>query len=165
MTSLARQLSEVPEVYRHLIPDHGKSPWQPSAKATARVPDPVAVPKACPYCQGPIQIHHHTEIYRQTYGEWPWVYGCLPCDAHVGMHPFTAIPLGTIANRGLRNVRKACKQPFELLWQHKRMTRTDAYAALAKHLGIEAAECHFGLFDEQRSKAARAWAVTALREH
>jgi hypothetical protein len=79
------------------------------------------------------------------------------------MHPFTAIPLGTLADEALRDLRKTCKQPFEMLWQSKRMTRTKAYAALADHLGVPLEECHFGLFDAVRCTAAKNWAVAQLR--
>lgn len=111
-----------------------------------------------------VEIAHHTQVYRgKEYDEWPWLYRCPKCDARVGMHPFTAIPLGTLADKALRDTRRACKQPFELLWQHKRMTRTEAYAALAMHMGVDMALCHFGLFDTQQCKTARDWAVQQLR--
>lgn len=159
------QLDPVPEAFRHLVPEHGKSPWQPSRTATARVPDPAPVPDTCPVCSGPVVIAHHTQIYRsgQTYGEWPWAYRCTSCDAMVGMHPFTSIPLGTLAGPELRRLRTDCKQPFNLLWKHHRMSRIDAYQALSDHLGIPKAECHFGLFDADQCRAARAWAVQQLR--
>lgn len=165
MPDQPHQLDPVPEAFRHLVPDHGKSPWQPSRTATARVPDPVPAPVTCPDCQGRVQIAHHTQIYRsgKAYSDWPWAYRCTSCDAMVGMHPFTAIPLGTLAGAELRNMRATCKQPFNLLWQHNRMSRIDAYQALADHLGIPKAECHFGLFDADQCRAARAWAVQQLR--
>ena len=37
MVAQTHQLESVPEAFRHLVPDHGKSPWHPSVKATKRV--------------------------------------------------------------------------------------------------------------------------------
>lgn len=156
-------LADVPEKYRRLIPSHGKSPWLPSRKATARVPDPMPAPTVHETCGGPVGIAHHSEVYGREYHDWPWLYRCTNCDAQVGMHPFTNIPLGTLADKALRNERKACKQPFEMLWQHGRMGRAEAYAALAAHLGIDVSACHFGLFDAAQCQAAKDWAVAKLR--
>ena len=60
-------------------------------------------------------------------------------------------------------MRQSCKQPFELLWTSKRMTRDAAYAGLAAHLGIGAETCHFGWFDADTCARARDWAVAQLR--
>jgi len=162
MTAQPHQLAPAPERYRGLVPDHGKSPWHPSAKATARVPDPMPVPITHD-CGDAVEIAHHTEVYGREYSDWPWMYRCRRCDATVGMHPFTNIPLGTLADRALRDARKTCKQPFEQLWQSGRIERSAAYALLSKHFGITVEQCHFGLFDIEQCKAARDWAVAWLR--
>lgn len=138
-----------------------KTPWNPSRKATARVPDPLPAPTVHDACGLPVEIVHHNAVYGRAYGEWPWMYRCAKCDASVGMHPFTAIPLGTLADKALREARKVCKRPFEHLWQSGVMSRTKAYAALAAHLGIPLSACHFGLFDADRCKAAAQWAQAA----
>jgi hypothetical protein len=39
------------------------------------------------------------------------------------------------------------------------MTRDEAYAGLAKHMGLDLEECHFGWFDIEQCKKAKAWAV------
>ena len=158
-----RATERVPAEYRHLVPEHGKSPWVPSKKATARVPDRLPAPTVHEACGGAVVIAHHSEVYGREFHEWPWLYRCARCDAHVGMHPFTSIPLGTLADKALRATRTSCKQPFELLWKHKRMNRNEAYAGLAAHLGIELSACHFGLFNAEQCRAARDWAVAELR--
>ena len=141
---------------------HGKSPWHPSQKALKRVLNPLPAPTVHE-CGQPVEIAHHDQVYGREYSEWPWMYRCKACDASVGMHPFTGIPLGTLANKALREQRKAAKQPFEQLWMTGRMSRTDAYAALAKHLGVEVEECHFGWFDASRCAIAKAWAEGLLK--
>lgn len=164
MPAKPHQLEAVPPAFRQLVPDHGKSPWHPSRKATARVLNPVPAPRVHEDCGGSVEIVHHSTTYGREFSEWPWLYRCSTCDARVGMHPFTAIPLGTLASEELRQIRKACKQPFEMLWQSGRMTRTDAYTRLAAHLGVEVEACHFGWFDSEQCKAAKAWAVAQLRQ-
>ncbi|MFZ6744426.1 zinc-finger-containing protein [Undibacterium sp. JH2W] len=118
----------------------------------------------CPHCQSKvIKIAHHDEIYGKAFGEWPWDYLCTGCRAYVGMHPFTNIPLGTLADTSLRKARSECKQPFEVLYQSKKMTRDQAYAELAQHLGIPVSECHFGWFGIATCERARDWAIQQLR--
>ena len=164
MTAQPHQLAPVPEAFRHLIPDHGKSPWHPSVKATKRVLNVLPAPTVHDACGSPVEIAHHTQVYGKEFNDWPWMYRCTACDAMVGMHPFTSIPLGTLADKALRQTRMACKQPFELLWKDGgQMTRSEAYAGLAAHLGLPVEECHFGWFDAETSKRARDWAVAQLR--
>lgn len=136
-----------------------KTPWNPSKKATARVKNPVPVPTECNCCHdkksGCIETIENKEIYGRNYGDWPWVYRCKTCNAYVGMHPFTNIPLGTLANAPMRQARKACKAPFETLYKTGKMSRSEAYQRLADKLGIPKEECHFGWFDiKQCQKAA-----------
>lgn len=132
-----------------------KSPWNPSKKAMARVHNPLPVPEHCLHCGGFVNVAHHEEIYRgRSYGEWPWLYLCSSCDAYVGMHPFTNIPLGTLATEEIRNARKHCKIPFERLHKSGAMSRDDAYAALAAALNIPVNECHFAWFDVEMCKKA-----------
>lgn len=136
-----------------------KTPWNPSRKAAARVLNPLPAPTVCDKCGGEVIVSHHKEVYGRVYSDWPWMYRCPACDSSVGMHPFTSIPLGTLANRELRDLRKSCKYPFERIWQSGEMTRSEAYEALAKHLGISVESCHFGWFDQHQCRAARDWAI------
>jgi hypothetical protein len=139
-----------------LTEQNGKSPWNPSRKATARVPEPhLPAPTVCRYDGAPVEILHHVEVYGRVYGEWPWMYVCTECEARCGMHPFTAIPLGTIADDELRKVRTSCKPVFERLWKSGRMDRSKAYAWLAKQLGIDVEACHWGLFEVDTCLRAR----------
>lgn len=146
-------------MFRHR---HNKTPANPSRSATARVKNPMPAPTVCPHCAGAVRVASHVEIYGQDYGDWPWAYLCDGCGAYVGMHPFTAIPLGTLAGAELRKARCDCKPPFERIWQSQRMTRREAYAALAIHMEIPENECHFGLFDVARCEIARAWALSII---
>lgn len=140
------------------------TPQNPSRRATKRVTNPLPAPTICPFCGGTdIQIAHHDQVYGRAYNDWPWLYLCGCCRAYVGMHPFTNIPLGTLADEALRKARRNCKQPFNALWESGRMTRDETYAALAAHLGMPLAACHFGWFNIEQCSLAREWAEGVLR--
>lgn len=136
-----------------------KTPWDPSAQHVARVKNKLLAPQQCPYCDCAVRIANHREIYGSTYGPWPWVYVCTGCDAYVGMHPYTNIPLGKLADEALRNARNRSKASFDLLWKPSTKKRTAAYQALAAHLGIDVEQCHFGFFDRATCDKAWRWAL------
>ena len=124
------------------------TPWNPSRSATARVKNPLPAPAVCPHCSAAVGLVNNSEIYGRSYGEWPWAYSCTECDAYVGLHPWTAIPLGTLADADTRAARKAAKDAFNPLWQRGPMSRTEAYVWLAAQLGIpDVNDCHVGWFD------------------
>ena len=142
-----------------------KTPWNPSRKATARVKNPLPTPIQCNICgEMDIAIVNNKDIYGREYGDWPWVYLCRCCGSTVGMHPFTNIPLGTLANKETRGARKLCKAPFELLHKNGLMTRDHAYTQLANKLGIKKEECHFGWFDAAICLKAKNAAEEIIRE-
>lgn len=129
-----------------------KTPWNPSRRAIARVLNPLPAPTKCCHCGEPVEIVSNEMIYGREYGEWPWAYLCMgdDCGAYVGMHPFTGIPLGTLADAPTREARKQAKAAFNPLWKSGRMSRTEAYTWLAGALGIaNVGECHIGWFDVQ----------------
>lgn len=135
------------------VPEMGaepKTPWNPSKSASARVKGALPAPTVCRYCGSDVEIVSNKVIYGREFGEWPWAYRCAnrPCDSYVGMHPFTAIPLGTLADAPTREARKRAKRVFEPLWKSGRMGRKEAYAWLAQKLGIDDVDkCHIGWFD------------------
>lgn len=141
------------------------TPWSPSRRAVAKVANPLPVPDVCRLCGAEVDAVKNDVIYNgQKYGKWPWVYLCRGCGAHVGMHPFTGIPLGTLALKPLREARKQAKAAFNVLWHGGAavMTRSQAYAWLAGQLGIHPVEaCHIGWFEEPECKAT----VVAVRKY
>ncbi|EKS6335744.1 hypothetical protein OR191_002423 [Enterobacter hormaechei] len=132
-----------------------KTPANPSRKAMARVKNPLPAPTECRFCHSEVRVATHQEVYGRDYSDWPYMYLCGNCGACVGMHPFTNIPLGTLADRATREARKNCKKPFEALWRSGRMSRTEAYIWLAAELNIPVGECHFGWFDISQCEAAK----------
>mgnify|MGYP001597063774 FL=1 len=136
-----------------------KTPWNPSKKATKRVKDPIDAPTKCPHCQGQVGIKKNSVVYNgKCYGEWPWIYMCLDrsCDSYVGMHPFTNIPLGTLANHEIREARKKAKAKFQSLSAGLDLRRDVMYQMLADEMGIKKKDCHFGHFDVQQCEFAEA---------
>lgn len=130
------------------------TPWDPSRRATARVPDPLPTPHVCHHCGGHIELVNNQEIYGKPYGQWPWAYLCRGCGAHVGIHPYTNIALGFVANFEERVARKLAKDKFNKLWRGDIEYRNRAYAWLASQMGIPRSECHFGMFGvDQCTKA------------
>ncbi|AFV50654.1 hypothetical protein G169_gp41 [Pseudomonas phage AF] len=108
-----------------------------SRSAIRRVKDWLPPPTCCPYCNGPVALVNNSEIYRgKSYGDWPYAYWCKPCDAMVGLHPFTDLPLGTLADRDLREARKDAKQIWQTIQSAEGWTRSQAYAWLAKQMQI-----------------------------
>ena len=133
-----------------------KTPSNPSRSATARVKNPIPVPEICPYCNGKVECLKNSEVYNgKEYGDWPWVYVCENRDAYVGLHPFTAMPLGTLANEPLRLWRSKAKKAF-YGWAYVTgiRDRKISYPILAEKMGIPLAEAHFGWFDLDRCKQA-----------
>lgn len=131
------------------------SPWNPSTRASARVKDPLPVPETCPHCAGGVELVNNAAIYGRSYGEWPWVYHCTRCDAYVGLHPFTSIPLGTLATKPIREARKQAKAAFNPLWRSGKgsISRSGAYAWLAGELGMPPNQCHIGWFGVEQCQA------------
>lgn len=132
-----------------------KTPANPSRKAMVRVKNPLPVPTKCHFCNSSVRVATHQEVYGRNYGDWPYMYLCGNCGACVGMHPFTNIPLGTLADRATREARKNCKKPFEAIWRSGQMSRTEAYEWLAGEMNIPVNECHFGWFDIHQCEMAK----------
>ena len=124
------------------------TPDNPSSRATARVKDPLPAPTCCNYCDSTsIELVNNSAIYGKSYGEWPYAFMCNNCRSYVGLHPFTRIPLGTLADKETRDARSAAKLLFMKYYQSNGLSRSEAYTNLAHSLGINVRECHFGWFD------------------
>lgn len=126
-----------------------------SRRALANVRDALPIPKHCPHCGEDVALVENSVIYNgKTYGKWPYIYRCAPCDAYVGLHPHTDIPLGTLAKKPLRKARIAAKAHFITMCRANKWGRDTAYAWLADAMGITAEECHFGMFDIDQAEQA-----------
>ena len=123
--------------------------------------DPIAIREArqCPYCGGWTRTIDSALIYNgQGFG---WVVACAKwpaCQAWVGCHRGTTNPLGRLADYELRKAKMEAHSWCDRLWKKKyRMQqaeahrrRTEAYAWLAKAMGLRVKECHIGWFDIEK---------------
>jgi hypothetical protein len=107
----------------------------------------------CPYCfrqaemvLGKILYPDHARLAEKLF--WK----CPTCDAHVGCHPGSTVPMGTLANKALRALRSKLHSRLDPLWRDGRMTRDAAYAWMATLLSLTQDECHIGLFTDDQCK-------------
>lgn len=136
-------------------------PFESDKKALSKVKNKLPIPTHCNCCidngnsiTDNIVLVENKEIYGRNYGDWPWIYLCKECRAYVGLHPYTHIPLGTLADKELREARKTSKSYFEILHKSGFKSRSEAYKMLAQKMGIPTEECHFGWFDIERCMLA-----------
>jgi len=103
----------------------------------------------CQYCLKDAEFVDSAEIYHGiSYG---MVYLCRGCDAYCGVHKGTDKPMGSLANKELRELRKECHALFDNRWkvklignaESKSKIRNAEYQWLADKLGITKEECHF----------------------
>lgn len=127
-----------------------------SRRALKRVRDRLAIPKFCNCCGGPVRLISNMEIYNGTeYGDWPYAYRCENCEAYVGLHPKTDLPLGTLADHATREARKQKKLFISIIKSHFKGRSDAAYQWLSDSMGIEKRMCHWGIFTiEQCNQAA-----------
>ena len=109
----------------------------------------------CPYCSKEAEQVTGKSIYPCRKDLYKRIfYCCKDCDAYVGTHKRSSIPLGTLANEELRKMRGKAHCCFDPLWKECHMLRYEAYAWLAEELGIRSTECHIALFDEEMCERA-----------
>ena len=115
----------------------------------------------CDYCGDPAHLVGGAIIYPHRpdlHGKKFW--HCGPCEAWVGCHPGTEIPLGRLADAELRLWKQKAHAAFDPIWkarlERKRaadkkytpaMARGGRYAALADAMGIPRPHCHIGMMD------------------
>lgn len=117
----------------------------------------------CPYCGKPAVFVDSAEVYHgRSYG---MIWLCRDCQAWVGVHRGGKKPLGRLANKTLRTLKMQAHAAFDPLWKDgliDRLTlpkgveqmkdRNRAYLWLAFELGVAPAQCHIGMFDEDRCR-------------
>lgn len=105
----------------------------------------------CPYCNNGAEFVTSKNFYGKDYGSN--LYVCYQCDARVGTHGKGKTPLGTMANKKLRALRKTCHQVFDKTWKYKKpkqFARKSAYQWLQKEMNLTPEEAHIGKFNEEQ---------------
>lgn len=114
----------------------------------------------CPYCgtlgvlcTGLDVYPHRRDLWRKKFWRCPscpdvWV-GCHPpaVDGKGGGQGDGTVPLGRLADGALRSAKQQAHAAFDPLWKGGPMKRRQAYAWLAKELGIPGEDCHIGMFE------------------
>lgn len=100
----------------------------------------------CPYCTKEADYVDSATYYSNgvSYG---MMYLCRPCDAYVSVHKGSNTPMGTMANKTLRELRKKVHNIIDPIWQSGKLHRAQVYNRLSNHLGVD--YYHTGLADER----------------
>lgn len=118
----------------------------------------------CPYCGALSVLCTGLDVYPHRRDLWAKrFYRCPQClDAWVGCHPPASaegggqgdgtVPLGRLANAEERSAKQAAHSAFDYLWKDGLMKRRQAYAWLSRELGLQASDCHIGMFDIDQCK-------------
>lgn len=104
----------------------------------------------CQYCNTAATLVSSFTFYGRDYGTNLWV--CYPCEAYVGTRGNTATPLGTLAKKELRELRKQTHQLIDSYWKTGRMTRTMMYQKIQTIMGLSEEDAHVGKFNEEQCK-------------
>lgn len=112
----------------------------------------------CPYCgrDAKLVMGHDVYPHRPDLGSKSF-WKCGYCQAWVGCHPRTTVPLGRLANAQLRQAKQRAHALFDPRWLRQRdkgAARVKAYAWLAEKLNIAPENCHIGEFDFETCQRA-----------
>ena len=108
----------------------------------------------CPYCGAPVIYRSAEGIYKENHLD-AMLYVCSKypkCDAYVRVHARTKIPVGSLANKELRNLRRIAHQYFDQLYLTRLMTKEAAYEWLSDLLCTPPSEAHIGYLGEYYCK-------------
>jgi hypothetical protein len=109
----------------------------------AGIENALPPPSNCDNCRSPnVELITNEKIYGRQLGKWPYVYRCTDCNSTVGCHPNTFLPLGRMADKQTRLLRKEAHVAFDRLWREGLLSRSMAYRWLAEELGIPFDSCH-----------------------
>ncbi len=100
----------------------------------------------CPYCGAPAVYRSADGIYLQNKNN-TMLYVCAnypQCDSYVRVHPGTRTPVGSMADKKLRSMRKTAHQYFDQLHQTGIMSKKEAYLWLANLIDAPLSEAHIG---------------------
>lgn len=111
---------------------------------------------ACPYCGEKSILRPASYIYtgRPDIEKNMWVCKNYPeCDSYVGTHGHGAwqnFPMGILANRGLRDLKKRCHTLFDHQWKARKVPRGRMYVWLQITMGLSEPDAHIGELDRKQ---------------
>ena len=114
----------------------------------------ATAPTRCPYCGSSVILRSAEGIYSDNKRN-SMLYVCShypKCDAYVRTHTGTNIPVGSMANRELRALRKTAHHYFDQLYKSGYMTKDDAYYWLSGIIDAPMSCAHIGYLSEYYCK-------------
>ena len=103
----------------------------------------------CPYCgaQAMLRPAHVVHGNQAKQGQYLYVCNRYPkCDAYVGVHAKSLLPLGTLANGDLRHKRILAHRAFEQLQRTCKMEKWQAYQWLQAKFSLRRDQAHIAKF-------------------
>lgn len=103
----------------------------------------------CPYCGAQAFLRPASVVHKERAKEGQFLYVCSRyphCDAYVGTHARTHLPMGTLANGELRHKRIEAHRAFNLLWQSGMMEKWQAYKWMQAKFSLRSDQAHIALF-------------------
>jgi hypothetical protein len=119
----------------------------------------------CPYCSGESILSDNRIIYGRKYGHG-LAYVCEhypDCDSYCGTHK-DGTPLGTLANKELRDARKGAHIAFDRLWKEGHYKRRTAYMFLAVRMGLTFDETHIAMMTVNQCRQVRLISAQLYKE-
>ena len=105
----------------------------------------------CPYCRAKATLHPASYVYGESAIPGNYLYVCdryPACDAYVGAHKKSKLPMGSLANGDLRHKRIEAHKAFNWLWKSGLMTRNQAYIWMQAKLGLNKQQAHIAKFSD-----------------
>lgn len=115
--------------------------------------------KICPYCKSETKIISETEVYGREY-KGRAVIACKnfpDCDSYVGTHE-DGEALGRLADKNLRDRKKAAHYWFDKIWKEGFRKRSKMYHKMSEMLQLDAKYTHIGMFSEITCIKVESWA-------
>lgn len=111
----------------------------------------------CPYCGSQAYLRPASVLGKtdECYnGKEFYVCARYPaCDAYVAAHSTSRLPMGTLADKRLRWLRRDAHVAMERLWNMGIMTKQETYRWLQTQMGIPPEDAHIAKFSEFRCEA------------
>ena len=108
----------------------------------------------CPYCGAAAQLRPASALGKTSpayAGKRYYVCSRYPfCDSYVEAHKESGLPMGTLASKQLRRMRRDAHLALDRLWKRGYMTRAEAYRWLQTQMGIPKSDAHIASFSEYR---------------
>lgn len=105
----------------------------------------------CPYCGAQAALRPSSVVYHEKARPGEYLYVCdrYPrCDSYVGAHKHSLLPMGTLANAGLRSKRIQAHRAFNRLWEDGPMEKWQAYQWMQAKFSLRSDQAHIAMFSE-----------------